>query len=59
MLEKVNLKKIMMKEEYKAIAGQLKPRLSALQQQMKEAKVPVIILFEGWSACLLYTSRCV
>ncbi|MCQ4948844.1 polyphosphate:AMP phosphotransferase [Bittarella massiliensis (ex Durand et al. 2017)] len=50
MLEKVNLKKIMMKEEYKAIAGQLKPRLSALQQQMKEAKVPVIILFEGWSA---------
>ncbi len=28
----------------------LRARLMALQQQLRAAKVPVIIVFEGWSA---------
>lgn len=50
MLEKVNLKKVMIKEEYKPEAERLKLRLTELQQQVKEKKLPVIILFDGWGA---------
>ena len=50
MLEKVDLKKMMMKEEYKQVAEGLKARLSVLQQSIKANKLPVIILFEGWGA---------
>lgn len=50
MLEKVNLKKLVTKEEYKAQADALKESLSALQQEMKQYKLPVIVLFEGWGA---------
>lgn len=48
MLEKVNLSKIVTKEEYKQETEGLKKELSMLQQEIKEAKLPVIILFEGW-----------
>ena len=50
MLEKVNLKKEMTKSEYKQHAEPLKKELTVLQQQIKTAKLPVIILFEGWGA---------
>lgn len=38
------------KETYKAQADTLKVRLRALEQEIKEKKLPVIILFEGWGA---------
>ena len=38
------------KEAYKAQADTLKTRLRALEQEIKEKKLPVIILFEGWGA---------
>ena len=38
------------KETYKAQADTLKTRLKALEQEIKEKKLPVIILFEGWGA---------
>lgn len=50
MLEKINLKKVITKEEYQQEGDVLKAKLSALQQEMKQAKLPVIILFEGWGA---------
>lgn len=50
MLENVNLKHKMEKEEFKKQMKELKPALSALQQPLKKAKLPVIILFEGWGA---------
>lgn len=50
MLEQVNLDKEVSKENYKPEAKELKKRLSGLQQKVKAAKLPVIILFEGWGA---------
>mgnify|MGYP000137473432 CR=1 FL=1 len=48
MLEKVNLKASITKEEYKKEASALKEELSSLQQLVKQNKLPVIIVFEGW-----------
>lgn len=50
MLEKVDLQQSVTKEEYKKQLKKLSPALSALQQPLKQAKLPVIILFEGWGA---------
>lgn len=50
MLEQVNLEKAISKEKYKPEAKALKARLSGLQQKVKEAKLPVLVLFEGWGA---------
>lgn len=50
MLEKVNLKKIITKEEYQQETDVLKEKLSVQQQQIKETKIPVIVIFEGWGA---------
>ena len=50
MLEKMNLEKKMSKKEYKHIMKELEPRLSLLQRRQKDAKIPVIILFEGFGA---------
>ena len=50
MLEKVDLKQTVEKAEYKEQLKELKPALSALQQPIKNTKLPVIILFEGWGA---------
>ena len=59
MLEKVDLTKSMRKEEYKAKMPMLESRLGELQRQCKALNIPVMIVFEGYGACLLYTSRCV
>lgn len=50
MLEQVDLNQELSKQEYKKRCAPLKGRLSALQQTIKEKKLPVIVLFEGWSA---------
>ena len=50
MLEKINLSKKMSKKECKALMEQLEPQLSLLQRRLKEYKVPVVILFEGFGA---------
>ena len=43
MLDKINLKKIMLKEEYKQEVPPLKQKMGELQQRFKQAKVPVIV----------------
>ena len=50
MLEKINRSKKMSKKECKALMEQLEPQLSLLQRRLKEYKVPVVILFEGFGA---------
>lgn len=50
MLEQVNLKKTTAKSDYKAQAPGLKDGLGILQQRIKTAGLPVVILFEGWGA---------
>ncbi|MCI8441906.1 MAG: polyphosphate:AMP phosphotransferase [Provencibacterium sp.] len=48
MLDKVNLKKTMMDPEYKQLTRGLKQELNLLQHAVKERKLPVVVLFEGW-----------
>ncbi|MBR5115595.1 MAG: polyphosphate:AMP phosphotransferase [Lachnospiraceae bacterium] len=48
MLEKVDLKAVCDKDSYKKKIGPLKEKLASLDQPIKEARLPVIILFEGW-----------
>lgn len=50
MLESINLHKTMMVEEYKPEIKILKNKMKVLQQTVKEAGLPVIIVVEGWSA---------
>ncbi|HCC02104.1 MAG TPA: phosphate--AMP phosphotransferase, partial [Ruminococcaceae bacterium] len=50
MLEKVDLKKRVSKEDYKKQVKPLQTALTALDAPIKTAGLPVIILFEGWSA---------
>lgn len=50
MLETADLAKRVTKERYKELAPKLEERLSALQQPIRQAKLPVVILFEGWGA---------
>lgn len=50
MLEQVDLEKEVTKEEYKQATSKQNTEVSVLQQQVKESKLPVIILFEGWGA---------
>lgn len=50
MLDKIDLKKKMDKEEYKTEIDVLEQRLNSLQQKIKELGIPVIIVFEGWSS---------
>ncbi len=50
MLSTLDLTQRIPKETAKPELRTLKARLSALQQTVKEHKLPVIILFEGWSA---------
>jgi polyphosphate:AMP phosphotransferase len=40
----------MEKDEYKEILPVLENKLAFLQQKIREAEVPVVIVFEGWSA---------
>ncbi len=50
MLEEVDLDKKLDKKEYKALMPVLRNRLYALQKASWDAKIPVIIIFEGWDA---------
>ncbi len=50
MLETVDLKRKVDKAAYKEEIETLKARLGVLQQEVKQAGLPVIILFEGWGA---------
>ncbi|MBQ7063854.1 MAG: phosphate--AMP phosphotransferase [Firmicutes bacterium] len=50
MLEKIDLKKNLTKEEYRAVRDQVDADLALLQRECKAAGIPVIILFEGWGA---------
>lgn len=50
MLESVDLKQSVSREKFKMAAKGLREQLSALQQPVRQGKLPVIILFEGWGA---------
>jgi polyphosphate kinase 2 (PPK2 family) len=50
MLEKVDLDKSLGKKEYKQLMPGLRNRLYALQKASWDAKIPVVIIFEGWDA---------
>lgn len=50
MLDKIDLSKSMDKQLYKRISPELGERLFAVQKGSWDAKIPVIILFEGWDA---------
>ena len=50
MLEKVDLDTNLGKKEYKQLMPGLRNRLYALQKASWDAKIPVVIIFEGWDA---------
>ena len=50
MLEKIDLSKKMDKEAYKHVVEEQGERLGLLQRRCKEAKIPVMIVFEGLGA---------
>jgi polyphosphate kinase 2 (PPK2 family) len=50
MLEKVDLTKELVKEDYKALFPQLRQRLYDVQKTCWDALIPTVILFEGWDA---------
>jgi len=50
MLENLDLSQIMEKEDYKETLKRMEKTLTHLQQQVMQAKIPVVIVFEGWSA---------
>jgi polyphosphate kinase 2 (PPK2 family) len=51
MLEYLNLDLAVSKEEYQARIHDLQQRLYELEHAVFDAKIPVMIVFEGWSAC--------
>jgi len=50
MLNDIDLSRSMDKKEYKETISKLEAELSVLQQKVREAKLPVVLVFEGWSA---------
>jgi len=50
MLSDIDLNKTMDKKEYKEILPKMEDTLAQLQQQVREANLPVILVFEGWGA---------
>ncbi len=48
MLEKLDLKKKISKSKYNAVMDELGERLGEVQRLAREAKKPIIIVFEGW-----------
>src|ERR1700760_5081321 len=50
MLENIDLSKKVSKEQYKQAKEEADLKLSELQRQVKALGIPVIIVFEGWSA---------
>jgi polyphosphate kinase 2 (PPK2 family) len=49
-LESVDLKQELTKQEFKALMGGFEPRLIALQRRAIEMHIPIIVVFEGWEA---------
>ena len=50
MLDKLDLTKTTDEEKYEATLEEYKNRLSVLQRTLREQKIPVIIVIEGWNA---------
>jgi len=50
MLTDIDLNKSMDKKEYKENLAKMEATLSQLQQEIREANLPVILVFEGWGA---------
>ena len=50
MLEKIDLSKKIEKSEYNRLMPELEIRLGEVQRKIRELKIPVIIVFEGWEA---------
>jgi len=50
MLENIDMNKTLQKKAYKTAMDELEPRLAGLQQELMDKKMPVMIVFEGWSA---------
>jgi len=50
MLQEINLKQKMEKKEYKEKIKHMEGTLAHLQQQIRQVGVPVVLVFEGWSA---------
>jgi polyphosphate:AMP phosphotransferase len=50
MLETLDLDKKLDKEAYETSFPELRDKLRALQRQTYEAKIPVMVVFEGWDA---------
>ena len=50
MLEHINLDQTLSKEEYKRRLPALQRRLYDLQHALYEARIPVMVVFEGWAA---------
>ena len=48
MLEKLDLSKKVSKEDYNRIMEELGERLGRAQRLARDAKKPVLIVFEGW-----------
>ncbi len=51
MLDYINLDLAVPKEEYRSRISNLQQRLYELEHAIFDAKIPVMIVFEGWSAC--------
>lgn len=51
MLDYINLDLAVPKEEYHSRISDLQQRLYELEHAVFDAKIPVMIVFEGWSAC--------
>lgn len=50
MLENINLKKQLSRDEYKSVVGVLQQRLAELEKACWDQGVPSVIVFEGWDA---------
>ena len=50
MLRNIDLSRKVAKEEYKPLKEDADLKLAALQRQVKALGIPVIVVFEGWSA---------
>ncbi|MBL8229186.1 MAG: hypothetical protein JNL98_11940 [Bryobacterales bacterium] len=50
MLEKIDLSKALSEEAYKKLIPDLRTRLYMLQKRAWEARVPTVMVFEGWGA---------
>lgn len=50
MLEKIDLSKKIEKEEYQSINNKFQLKLGELQREVRNLKIPVVIVFEGWDA---------